>query len=990
MSQNVGLKVSGLYTAPSDLDGLPPGALDVANNVESRYKNLLEPRRGFNELPNSAEVAKNFIRLTNFYVDGLSKILGLDNLGNYVYYNNINPWPAVPGNYATNINPPDPILAKSRFVSGGQNMYLTAADGVRSLSSGASSQVLRAGVPKGLNIQGATNGDSSGFLNNNTVLSTTGTVGSGSPVITDLGSTTGLAIGMYAGGTDIPAGTTIIGLSTPTLIVTQTGDTNIGSNAITTLSSISGLVAGTLIVGSGIPDGTIVLSATGGTVTMSNAALTSVSGNTISFFTGVQVTLSQDATGSASGITLTFYTGSQVGYRIVFGRTESNINTVPNTRLGAASSLVVVTNVLPHSTNVIVTVTLPKNSVGEITFLQLYRSNQTASTAISPLDQYNLVYERALVAGDFTARTVTVTDTVPDSLVGIPLYSGSDQEGILQSNFAPPMCWDMATFRDFALYGNITRPSTLTVTLLSAGSPSGVQTGDAITISGSFAGTSFSESYTASGGENAPARIFEVFTGGTPSQNITDTANSLIRVVNYDNACPVHAILLSSETSLPGQILFEYDNPSVDTFTVNASAHQTAYDPTLSSLVSSINTINNGIGVSKTGEIEAVPITNILYAGDSSSPILRIIALRNYAIVLKGDGIYKVIGNSPQALICDPFDLTTKPIGPDTAVSLNSGVWFLSNQGVVSVSDAGVDARSTPIDDQIQHLIESSLANLTQNSFAIGYESDRKYILNVPTNDTDNFCSKQFNFNYVTSTWTTWSRNFYSGFIHSLQDIIYVSKADLTEKGVSFERATGSYQDYVDEAFAVTITAVSGNVITLTSVDGIKSGDVLFKTAILFSPITSIDINAFTVTVLYPLGFVSGAAEVLQSYLCTMTWKQVFGDNPAFVRQFPEGVVLFKNTAFDVASMSFQTDYSQGSNAVPISGYGNGLWGLFPWGEIPWGGANYPSSVRFYVPASSQYGSYIIPTFNIQQGMAFFQIQGLALQYVNMSPEVGL
>ncbi len=1090
MSQNINLSVSGIYTSLNDYNGLPPGALDVADNVECRYKNVLEPRRGFEGLVNSEVSGIQFTRLTNFYILGTDRPIGLGSDFGLYYYTGANPWPSVPGSYSTNIQAPDPIYAKSRFVTAGQNLYVTAVDGIRSLSSGSSASMLRAGVPKGLNIQAETDSSTDGFFDNNNVLTTTGTLVSGSAIITVLGSTTGVVIDQYVTGIEIPAtkviqdltytaalfgvlgnsitityiggaalsvavvGTAITvtlntGVSTATLvkaaidgsaaatalvsvaisgtagtvqvaaalvtmsggldntipvgtkvssisssaaIIAETGNSTAGSTSITNLTALTGIVAGVLVTGTGLPSGAKVISTSGAgpyTAVLDIAAFQTTTGTTYTFSSAITITMDQNSASSKTGTPISFYSGAQVGYRIVFGRVETDIDSGTITRLGAPSSLVICNNTSPYSKDVTVTATLPKNSSGQITFLQLYRSTQTASIDVSPLDQYNLVYERELVAGDFTARTVTITDGVPASLVGIPLYTGSDQEGLLQANEPPPSAWDMCKFRDFTLYGNITRPTTLRVTIVSVGSPSGIQANDTITITGTFAGVAFTGVYTAKSTESPASHEFKIYSSGTASQNITDTANSLIRVINYDNACPVHAILLSSTTDLPGQILFEADYPNYDTFTMTASAHTEAYDPPMSALVSEVNTINNGLCVSKSGELEAVPTTNLYRAGDSSSDIVRIIPLRDYVIILKRDGIYKVSGTTPNGLVVNPFDLTTKIIGSDTAVSLNSGVWMLSNQGVVSISDGGVDAKSLPIDDQLNRLIGTYLDNLTDVSFAVGYESDRKYILSVP--DSSNpYTEVQYCYNYVTNAWTTWSRDLFTGYVHTVENKLYISRADLLDNSISKERKAASYKDYVDEADPNTIISVNGTSIVLASIDGVEAGDILYQTATLFSPITAVNLLTNTITAQYNLSFTSGACTILNAYECSMAWKQVFGENPAFVRQYSEGVALFKNTRFNVATASFVTDYSQSEESVELAGTGNALWGLFGWGTVPWGGTILPSKIRFYIPQGKQMGSYLIPKLSIKQGYSDFKFQGMAIQFSNVSPEVGL
>lgn len=992
MSQHVNLSVSGIYTAPSDLAGLPPGALEEATNMECRYKNLLESRRGFQELANSEIALTEFIRLSNFPVANLDRIVALTDAGDVLYYNSTIPdWVAVPG-FSSGIQPSG-LLAKSRFVRGGQNLYLTTLESVLSLASANGSLMLRAGVPEGLDLEAASNGASSGFFTNNVVLSTTANITNTSVNITGLADRSGIAIGQYVQGTggNITAGARVSAITESATIIIQTGSTTAGSTTLSALASNAGLVAGLLISGDGLPDGTTLVSISGAgpyAVVMSHAAFQTGTTSLYTFATPVVVTLSAPALATATATPVTFYAGAQVAYRMVFGRVEQDIDGNTITRLGAPSQMAIATNVSGTSTDVTVTGTLPKNSAQSLTFVQLYRSDQTASIDAVPLDQMQLVFERPLVAGDFIARIITITDESPDSVKGIPLYTGTDREGVLQANSPPPSAWDMCVFRNFALYLNTTQPSTLSFTLLAVGPASGVQVGDVITLT-STNGTPVIATYTGAASENLAAHQFAVVTSGTASQNIADTANSLIRVINYDESISVHALLVSTTTDLPGQITLVGDGPTV-TFTITASAHASAYDPALTSLVSTANYENNGVYVSKSGELEAVPGANVLFVGDSSSPIYRGLALRDYVVVLKGDGVYKIVGTTPETLSVLPFDLTTRIIGPDTAVGLNSGVWMFSNQGVVSISDAGVDAKSVPIDNQFNELVGSFFDNMNQNSFAVGYESDRKYILGVPENGTAEFASKEFNFNYATNTWTTWSRNFKTGFIHSNEGKLYVARADATNKGVSKERKAGTYRDYSDEDIDETITDVLSNTqIIVTSVDNVALGDIIFQSEVILSPVLAIDSLTGVITTQYSMPWTTGAVEIIKAFNTRITWKQVFGDNPAFTRQFSEGLVLFKNTQFNTATLEFVTDFSQTVESTVIAGTFIGSWGLFPWGLEPWGGVSLAKGYRFYVPADKQFGSYIVPSLSITQAWSNYKNQGLSITFENVSPEVG-
>jgi hypothetical protein len=73
-------------------------------------------------------------------------------------------------------------------------------------------------------------------------------------------------------------------------------------------------------------------------------------------------------------------------------------------------------------------------------------------------------------------------------------------------------------------------------------------------------------------------------------------------------------------------------------------------------------------------------------------------------------------------------------VAPDTAIQLGESIYAFTDQGVVRVSDAGVNIISRPIEDELLPLYGTAmLADVRQLSFAIAYESSRLYILFVPS-----------------------------------------------------------------------------------------------------------------------------------------------------------------------------------------------------------------------------------------------------------------
>jgi hypothetical protein len=801
-----------------------------------------------------------------------------------------------------------------------------------------------------------------------------------------------------AGGADgpIPLGTTILSIQESAPLIIQTGNSTAGSSTLSNLASNAGIAAGVLVTGDGIPDNTVVVSISGAgpySVVLSANAYKTTTGVTLTFSSSPSITLSANATGSVTAA-ITFYQGTQVGYRFLFIGRDQLTNQLS---YGAPTGMAVAVSTSPSTVAVEVITHLPDNlTMGpEVTlFGQLYRSPQTEAASLTPLDQMQLVYEAPITAADITAGFITILDQTPDSLKGLPLYTGSDREGILQANDPPPFCKDACVYRDMTLYANCTTKPSLKLTLLGVSLPggSGLQAGDVITLTPSGGSA---VNFTAVAGTPVNPGEFQIVTSGTPAQNITDTTANLMSAINFapdllPSVSPVYAYLVSGASDLPGQILLT-GKAEFTTVSVSASAHgDTAWSPSIAPADAAeltTESLPNTILVSKTGQGVAVPAANALLIGDASSPIVRVLALREYALVMKTDGVYRITGLTPSTLSASLFDNTTRIVGPETAVVLSNAVWMLSNQGVVSVADTGVQIRSIPIEDVIDRLTGPILETTRAVAFAVGYETEKKYVLSVPANDGDDFCPGQLVFNYITNTWVAWDRDVAAMHVAQADDRIYLGNA-LTST-VSRERHSGDFSDFCEEDLTRTITAIVADVMTLDDVSGIQEGDVLQQGAQTRATIVAVSMVNSTVTVVDDSGVTTGAVTVKTSIDCRVQWKPVVnGENPVFARQYSEGALLFRSTRFNVGTISFFTDADNVIESVPIEGQSSGDWGFFEWGAVPWGGELRPQAVRFYVPQAKQYASQLVPILEIQNALSTWTCQGISISAASISQEV--
>lgn len=685
-----------------------------------------------------------------------------------------------------------------------------------------------------------------------------------------------------------------------------------------------------------------------------------------------------DAVASLSGTSGFMSDDTQVAYRVLWGYKDENDNLI----LGAPSQRITLANSTGGTRDVSLTITIP-DSVDDTWFFQVYRSPLSTSASTAPSDELQLVYETNPSTSEISALSLTFLDSTPESLLGADLYTNESQEGSLNANTQPPLAHDITTYKNVTFYANTTSKNRVFIDLLSTGGSTGVQLDDEITI-----GT---VTYTAKSSEDVASDEFELFTSGTPAQNIEDTAKSLIRVINQSSSTvEVYAYYLSSADDLPGKILLEEREIGGSSFSISASANgNTAWNPGISTaLASSNDRYLNGLFYSKVKQPESVPLLNFQQVGSASDKILRIAALRDSLFIFKEDGIYRLIGEDPSSFVVEEFDRSTKLLASETVQILNNQIFCLSDQGVVSVSDSGVAVLSRPIENSLLELFGANSTYYKSESFAVSYESDRKYVLGTISNAGDTTATQIFVWNTFTSSWTRWDIRAGAGIVNPSDDKLYLGKSD--SSNISIERKSYGYTDFADQTFDVTITGFSGTTVSLDSTAEVSVGDILKDSVGVISRVIEI-LDANDIVVESALTWTTGASEILQSFQVNIEWTPITGQNPGLLKHFQEFMAFFNKARFSSANFSFYSDISSTSASTSsFSGNSGSQWGLFPWGTAPWGGNPVQTKTfRTYLPRDKQKCSQLSVKFSLKQAYGQFELQGLQLSLRAISNRVG-
>lgn len=693
--------------------------------------------------------------------------------------------------------------------------------------------------------------------------------------------------------------------------------------------------------------------------------------------------------GVVTGATGFLPNNTNVAYRVVWGYKDINNNLI----LGFPSDRIIVANTSGGTRDVALTFQIPQGITTDF-FYQIYRSTESATLADEPNDELRQVQEATVTSGEITAGEVTFTDSTPNELRQQYIYTAPSQQGIANGNGIPPFCQDMDVFKQQVFYANTRLQHRLQINLISSGAPSGIQIGDTITITNN-ALTPQSFTLTGAAAENVGANQFKVYSTGNVAVDIDSTARSIVRIINKSaSATFVNAYYISGFADIPGQILIEKTDFSVDYLSITCS-RGAAFTPEIPASGTTFQSDNeeapNRVYVSKVQQPEAVPILNYLDVGAANSPIVRIQSLRDGVIVLKPEGVFRIFGTTAADFSVTLIDNTVNIIAPNSVAVLNNQVWFLSNQGVVAASESSIEVFSRPIEKRLLELTSPiTYPTVAANAFGLAYSSDRKYLLWLQDDPSSN-PQQAYIWNTFTRTWTRWIKSFTCGTISQSDDRMYYG-GPIDETGDAYvwqERKSASTADYADEEYTFNVVSMTGRQVTISGLDTsfLRVGDsVVQASSGLSARIDTID-SATEFTIDDDIIFTANPAIAYRPITCDAETLQVDCKQPGIVKHFKEVSFLFVELSFDQVDVTFRSGYTASEFTVPLSASRVGGWGQFPWGQLPWGGAGAAAArLRTFIPKQVARNNWIYVRISNSQAFTNFGLAGMSLIYSLTSP----
>lgn len=510
------------------------------------------------------------------------------------------------------------------------------------------------------------------------------------------------------------------------------------------------------------------------------------------------------------------------------------------------------------------------------------------------------------------------------------------------------------------------------------------------------------QTYSFSTTENASTGVVGVSYTGVAANDIDLTARSFIRVINrYASNTSIYAYYISGADDLPGKIMTEERGIGASAFTVQSSstALSTMFYPappvspsTNSQSTSSNQVEKNMVYVAKDGQPEHVPVLQKYPVGPSNKEILRLIALRDSTIVIKEEGIYRLVGETAQSIVVIEMDKTVFCKASDSVALLSNQVFMLSNQGVVAISENGVSSVSLDIDPTLLPLLTvSNLKNLTAG---FGYESERSYFLSIITNTTDTVQNRTLVYNIFTKAWVEHGYAFTAGLVEDGVDKLFF--APPSAMTIFRERKSFSNDDYYDPESAIVITGISGRTVSFTASGRAPAkGWVISQggTTATISTMSAVSgvFNAVMSTDL-PAAWAPGAAIAYPHVGMEIEWHSWTAMNPGFLKQV-HGVGFLADdidgyNTVSAFTATFRSNFDPELEEVPIQIPSGAGWGS-AWGASPWGDGSDPCGYPTYVPQNKQMCNRLKIGIKHESAGERMSIAGFVTYFTNIGEGVG-
>lgn len=953
-------RFKGLYLGHNPSTA-PEGSMGVAQNVVIRDADAVEPRRGQYTLPYSwSEAAARASSLFPFGTHLLAHlstgtITRLDeDAGSF-------------SNYDGTFTSP---RGRLRAAESAEGLYVPTSEGLKFLDDAVTGEFSDAGVPRALDItHGGGTASAAGFLPVNYAAAYRVTFGQeDSTGKVNLGAPSGRLVVANTDAVIPIAGLVRTGGSTVTVTVPEDyypllQYLVVGQTVTMVSAGEANFAAGAKTVAT--------VSLTTLTFTYSEAGVNAASTAAQTFSTGAR----------SNRIDAAIPSGIVAGDRFQVWRTE--IETPASVDPGdecfqVADGFVPQTIVVPAA-NVEATAgtwTITYTAHGYKIGQKLYFPERTAEITITAITtdtfQFILGSETlapGLLIGNFRPLAVFVVDNTPDSFLGDPLYTNSNTgEGPLAAHYEPPNASDIAQYDGKLWLSRLEILESLEIQLLGT--------------SGNCTIYAYGLTFTQSSINNFLTGAFKKWTGSSSAAlNVERTARSLVECINRRTALsetfPYYAFYISGLDDPPGRILLQrksfntpLQDPSPPIINGVAVTDPTMWSPALPEFVAGVvpqlfenNDNPAGLAYSDTGNPQSWPLLNIITVGSKLNPISRIIALRETLFVFKEQGgVFVVPQSTPYRAI--ELDATLKLVAADSAVTMDNRIWALTAEGLVAITESGVELIGWPVVDEMRKVVNWS--NIGNTAFAVAYDSEHTLEFWLPSTEADTCATRSLWYNTETQSWVEQPLERTCGLVSPATGVVHYGTEDSAT--LVRERKSFDWTDYADESVSVTISAANHPNVTIDTL-GIDVGDTIVQGD---SEAHVLEVNDYVLTVDGPdVEFEAGTATVFKAFESEAVLLPQALSDAGTTKHITQLAYSFLNSEFTRATSVWATDEAPTEHTEEMRADDGGRFGelglAFPWS---WGQVS-PYAIRAAVDAM---GAYIAAGLRVKQARTAWKL----------------
>ncbi len=188
--------------------------------------------------------------------------------------------------------------------------------------------------------------------------------------------------------------------------------------------------------------------------------------------------------------------------------------------------------------------------------------------------------------------------------------------------------------------------------------------------------------------------------------------------------------------------------------------------------------------------------------------------------------------------------------------------------------------------------------------------------------------------------------------------------------------------DFGDDRYAVTISGVSGKVVTLNTVSNAQKGQSLLQ-GTLSSIITAVDPIGMTVTVTDTLAWQNAAATLVRPINQVIVSTPIHAGFPHYTKNWTRTMFDFSQANFSAINATFLSNISLFAESVVLKPQGSTApWGNFPWDGQPWGGVSLlTQTIPTLVPRNKSYANWLQIGLNLNQALTNFNFLGTTASY---------